>query len=268
MNYEIKRQGEAMDEGKAITQETRLWNQNRDRTEVMRSKENSDDYRFFPEPDIPVFVPDEKFRKEVEDAICELPLARFKRFKDEYGLSDEQADALVEERPLADYFEAAAKGCVKNGLDKKKAASVLANRILVDVKHILTDKKLDASSLSTFNLTPARLAALTSMVEKGELSGKNARQAIDIIIEENKDAEDVVKAKGWKLLSAPGDVLPFVKEALAKEAATVADYKAAKDAGNKKRLGQLEAFLTGKVIAASHGRAAPAVAKELLLKEL
>ncbi|MCL1991419.1 MAG: Asp-tRNA(Asn)/Glu-tRNA(Gln) amidotransferase subunit GatB, partial [Spirochaetes bacterium] len=106
VNYEIARHSSMMDAGKTVAQETRFWNENKDETVAMRQKENANDYRYFPEPDLPVFCPDAEFLKSVDDAMVELPLARLKRMTADYGLGLEQADLICEEKTWADYFEA------------------------------------------------------------------------------------------------------------------------------------------------------------------
>lgn len=113
LNFEIERQQEILDGGERVIQETRLWNENRDQTESMRTKENANDYRYFPDPDLPVFYADEAFLQEVEEFQIELPLLRRERYRREYSLSEAQANFLCEEKPLADYFEA----CVGMGAD-------------------------------------------------------------------------------------------------------------------------------------------------------
>jgi aspartyl-tRNA(Asn)/glutamyl-tRNA(Gln) amidotransferase subunit B len=107
LNYEAKRQAEVLDAGKQVIQETRLWNENRDQTEIMRTKENAHDYRYFPEPDLPPFKPDAEFLASVDAMLVELPLERQRRFMRDYALPEDAAAALCEEKALADYFEAA-----------------------------------------------------------------------------------------------------------------------------------------------------------------
>ena len=187
LNYEIKRQTGLLDAGKAVVQETRLWNENRDQTEPMRTKENAQDYRYFPEPDLPVFVPDAAFLRRVEEGVCELPLARVKRFTAEYGLSEGIADTLCEEKAFADYYEdavaavvagAKAVGGGRRTLQKQDAAAKTANLLLGDVKHILAKVGIDPADIGNAKLTPARLAALVVMTAKGAVSAKNAKQVL------------------------------------------------------------------------------------------
>jgi aspartyl-tRNA(Asn)/glutamyl-tRNA(Gln) amidotransferase subunit B len=260
LNYEIARQSTLLDAGKTVVQETRLWNENRDQTEAMRKKENAHDYRYFPEPDLPIFVPGPDFRTSVEDSLVELPHARMKRFQADYGLSAEQADLVCEEKEEADYFERAVSSAVFGGLDRKDAAGRIANLLLVDVKHLLHRKGLPLRSLGNFALTPERLASLAVMTGKGRVSTKNARQALETSADEDRDPEEIVREKGWELLSDSGKIAEAVKAVRLAEENIFAQAAALKE--NPKRRQTLTAFLVGKVLAATGGRADPGIARK------
>jgi aspartyl-tRNA(Asn)/glutamyl-tRNA(Gln) amidotransferase subunit B len=263
LNYEIRRQGELLDQGKTVTQETRLWNENRDQTEPMRTKENAQDYRYFPEPDLPVFSPDPGFLASVEAGMVELPLNRAKRFAADYGLSAEQADLVCEEKALADYFEAAVSEAVRQGLSAKDAGGRAANLLLQDVKHILSRQGLDPRNIGSFALTPRRLAALTVLSAKEQVSGKNARQALEAAVREDRDPEDIIREQGWERLADPGKIAEAVRAVSEAEAPAVAELRsiaAGEKAAPPKRRQTLTAFLVGKVLAATGGRADPKIA--------
>ena len=267
LNYEISRQSALLDTGKTITQETRLWNENRDETLPMRQKENSQDYRFFPEPDLPVFSPDAAFFKSVDDAMVELPLPRAKRIVSEYGLNEEQADQICEEKALAGYFESAVMeaGIAADGLSKKDAAARVANWLLQDIKHILGRDGIELRDIGNFRLTPKRLAGLVVMTSAGKITGKNARQCLEAVIKEDKDPAQIVKEQGWELISDPAKIAEAVKIVAETEAAAVAEIR---ETGiTEKRRQVLTAYLTGKVLAATGGRADPKIAGTLI-KEL
>jgi aspartyl-tRNA(Asn)/glutamyl-tRNA(Gln) amidotransferase subunit B len=266
LNYEIKRQAVLLDAGKAVVQETRLWNENRDQTEPMRTKENAQDYRYFPEPDLPVFVPDAAFLRLVEDSVCELPLARAKRFAAEYGLAEESADSICEERAFADYYEDTVKKAA--GLETRDAAAKIANLLLGDVKHILAKEGIDLAAVGSAKLTPARLAAIVVLAAKGTISAKNAKQTLAAVFAEDKDPEIIVKERGWEQLTDPEKIGEVVDAVLKAETATLADLQNAKEAGNEKRVKTLNAYLAGKVIAATGGRADPAIVGKLLAERL
>jgi aspartyl-tRNA(Asn)/glutamyl-tRNA(Gln) amidotransferase subunit B len=263
LEYEIKRQGRLLDEGGEVVQETRLWNENRDRTEPMRSKENAQDYRYFPEPDLPVFTPDEAFLKTVENALVELPLARFKRFMAEYGLNEEQAGQLCDEKAFADYFEEAAAVAVGAGLAKGDASGRIANWLLGDIRHILGREGMALSAIASFSLNPRRLASLVAMTASGKISGKTAKQTAEAVIREDKDPDLIVREKGWEQLCDPALIARAAQAAFAAEADTVHELRLLASGGPKeKRRRALTAYLVGKVLAATGGRADPKIAGE------
>ena len=265
LNYEIKRQSEMLDAGKKVLQETRLWNENRDETLPMRLKENAQDYRYFPEPDLPVFCPDADFLSSVEASLVELPAARIKRLIDDYGLMPEHADLICEEKAGADYFEDAVAAAAEQGLSKKDAADRIAKWFLSDIKHILHRDGLAIAGISAFRLSPSRLASLAVMLASGRISGKNAKQTVELVITEDKDPETIVKEKNWEQLTDPAKIAEKVKAVLADEEATVAELRSAETA---RRRQTLTAFLVGKVLAATGGRADPKIAGSQIEKLL
>jgi aspartyl-tRNA(Asn)/glutamyl-tRNA(Gln) amidotransferase subunit B len=260
LNYEIVRQGELLDAGKTVTQETRLWNENRDQSEPMRTKENAQDYRYFPEPDIPVFSPDAAFLKSVEDSLVELPKPRSRRFETDYALTEEQAGLICEEKAGAGYFEDAVAAAVKLGLEKKAAAAKIANWLLTDIKHILSRGGIAYSDIGALKLTPPRLASLASLLEKGRVSGKNARQTLEAVLAEDKDPETIIGERGWERLSDPEKIAEAVQAVRLEEAAVFDDIRAAVKEENRKRQKTLTAFLVGKVLEKTGGRADPGIA--------
>jgi aspartyl-tRNA(Asn)/glutamyl-tRNA(Gln) amidotransferase subunit B len=257
LNYEIRRQGVLLDQGKEVTQETRLWNENRDETAPMRSKENAQDYRYFPEPDLPIFSPDEGFLRSVEAGLGELPLARARRLRADHGLTEEQADLVCEERAQADYFEAAVGEAAALGLERQEAAGRIVNTLLIDIKHILRREGLSPAGLGFFKLTPRRLASLTALVAGGSLSGRSGRQVLEAVLADDKDPELIVKERGWEQFSDPERIAEAVQAVAEQEAASVAEARQAALAGNAKRTGALASYLVGKALAATGGRANP-----------
>ncbi|MDR0444256.1 MAG: Asp-tRNA(Asn)/Glu-tRNA(Gln) amidotransferase subunit GatB [Treponema sp.] len=261
-NYEIVRHGALMDQGKTAAQETRLWNENRDETLPMREKENAQDYRYFPEPNLPVYIPDAAFLKSIEDAMVELPVPRRKRIAAEYGVNEEQAEQICDEKAQADYFEAAvaeATSIAANGdnkLSKTEAASRTANWLLQDIKHIMGREGIDVRSIGSFKLTPKRMASLVAMTAAGKITGKNARQTLEAVIAEDKDPAQIVSERGWEILSDPAKIAEAVAAVAKTEETTVAELQTAID---DKRRKTLTAYLTGKVLAATSGRADPKI---------
>jgi aspartyl-tRNA(Asn)/glutamyl-tRNA(Gln) amidotransferase subunit B len=260
LNYEIARQGALLDEGKEVVQETRLWNENRDETQPMRQKENAQDYRYFPEPDLPVFAPDRAFLESVEKGLVELPLPRAKRFEAGYGLGAEEAVHVCEEKAQADYFEEAVSEAVKRGLAPNEAAGRIANWLLQDIKHILGREGIEARNIASLKLTPARFASLVALNAGGQVSGKNAKQVLEAVLKEDRDPELIIRERGWELISDPAHIARVVKEVFAAEESAVAELRSLPAGGSEKRRRTLAAFLVGKVLAATGGRADPRIA--------
>jgi aspartyl-tRNA(Asn)/glutamyl-tRNA(Gln) amidotransferase subunit B len=264
LNYEAVRQARVLDEGKTVTQETRLWNENRDQTEPMRSKENAKDYRFFPEPDLPVFTPDASVLQSVDAGIVELPQARLARVAADYGLSPGQAGLLTDEKAFVDYFEDAVAACVGMGMETKEAARVCANWLLTDIKHQLSLAGVDEAGIAGINLTPDKLAAIVVMQNNGSISGKTAKLCACTILDEGGDPQTLVSQRGWLLIRDPQEIAKVLSGVKAAEAAAFAEFAAVKAAGNAKRAATLRAYLVGKVLAATQGRADPeAVGKQI-----
>jgi aspartyl-tRNA(Asn)/glutamyl-tRNA(Gln) amidotransferase subunit B len=264
LNYERERQAKRLDNAKIVTQETRLWNENRDQTEVMRTKENAHDYRYFPEPDLPVFIPDAAFLASVDASLVEPPLDKRRRFIADYALSDEQADLLCDERAVADYFEQATTNVVAGGMPKKDAAQKCANWILTDIKHLLANDKKDALAINATKLTAERLAALITLVAAGTLSAKNAKKMLPLLMANDKEPAALMAEKNWAQISDPTIIGAAFDAVSKREAAALAEAREAAATGNAKRLATLQAFFVGKVIAETHGRANPEVAGTLV----
>jgi aspartyl-tRNA(Asn)/glutamyl-tRNA(Gln) amidotransferase subunit B len=265
LNYEIGRQGEMLDEGREVIQETRLWNENRDQTEAMRQKENAQDYRYFPEPDLPVFVPDAAFLASVEASLVEPPVERRKRIEAAFGLSEEQADSLCEEKETADYFEAAVKAAGGRGLAPADAAARIANWLLSDIKRIAHRDGVPPRRLLE-NLPPERMASLAVLLAGGKVSGKNAKQALEEAARTGRDPEALIRERGWELITDPAAIAEKAREVYAAEKAVFAEAASLRSGAaspqNAKRAQALTAFLVGKVLAASGGRADPKLAGE------
>ncbi|MDR2313084.1 MAG: Asp-tRNA(Asn)/Glu-tRNA(Gln) amidotransferase subunit GatB [Spirochaetaceae bacterium] len=268
LNYEIRRQTELLNAGRTVVQETRLWNENRDETVPMRQKENAQDYRYFPEPDLPVFCPDPAFLASVDRGLVELPPARLKRLTAEYAITEEQAGLICDEKTAADYFEAAVKAAAapaEKALAKKDAADRIAKWILSDIKHLLHKEGL--SGLDSFALSPSRLASLVLMQAQGRLTGKLAKQTLELAAAEDKDPELIVREHHWEQITDPALIAETAREVLAQEKTTAGELQGP-GAENEKRRKTLFAYLVGKVLAATGGRADPKIAGEQIQKLL
>jgi len=249
LTYEIERQAEVLDKGGIINQETRLWNENRDQTEVMRSKENANDYRYFPEPDLPPFCATPEFLKSLDLLQIELPIARRERFVNDFGISAAQADFLCEEKPVADYFE----NVVKSGIDPVVAASWMGSDV---------QKQLNRTGIHIHQspLSQKRFSSLLSALAKGTINGKIAKQVLDLVFEEDKDPEAIIKERGLEQMNDPSALAATIDQVLAANAKAVAEIKS----GDTKPVG----FLVGQIMKATSGRADPKAIQDTLNQKL
>lgn len=247
--YEIGRQRQIIEEGGSVTQETRLWNENRDVTKGMRAKESVFDYRYFPEPDLPPFRPDKDFLESVESAMVELPQARRERLIKAYGLTEHQADFICEEKETADFFERA----VACGADPRAGALWLA----ADIRKVLnrTGYKLQHSFL-----TPQRFAELLRLIHEKRIHGRIAKQVLGVIFSENKSPGAIIKERNWEQITDRDALGDIVKRVLKEQAPAVERIMA----GDSKPIG----FLIGEIMKLTSGRAEPGLVKELLKERL
>ncbi|TVR33833.1 MAG: Asp-tRNA(Asn)/Glu-tRNA(Gln) amidotransferase subunit GatB [Spirochaetaceae bacterium] len=249
LNHEIGRQQEILERGGTVVQETRLWNENRDLTETMRVKESANDYRYFPEPDLPPFSAGEEFLAAVEADLVELPAQRKERFVREYALLEPQADFLCDEKSLADYYEQA----VMQGADPAAAASWLAT----DVRKMLNRH---GSSLTNGPLSVQRFANLLMLLAEGRIHGKIAKQTLEAVFSEDKDPEAIIMEKGWEQITDAAELQRYVDEVLADQSQAVEQI----NAGDSRPLG----YLVGQIMRRTSGRAEPQLVTQLLKQRL
>ena len=247
------RQAELLDDGRAVTQETRLYDADRDATRAMRSKEVANDYRYFPEPDLLPLVLDEADIEAIRATLPELPLARRRRFRDAFGLSDYDAGVLTDERAIADYFEATQRACGN--------AKLAANWVQVELLGALhaDDRSIDESPVS-----PQQLGALIARIEDGTISGKIAKQVFEALWQGEGDADTIIATRGLKQVSDSDALEAMVRAALNAHPEQVAQYRAAEPAKRKKLTG----FFVGQIMQASKGQANPQRVNELLRSRL
>ncbi|TFH48109.1 MAG: Asp-tRNA(Asn)/Glu-tRNA(Gln) amidotransferase subunit GatB [Methanothrix sp.] len=249
LEHEEKRQAEAMEDKVKIVQETRLWDPNKCITISMRSKEEAQDYRYFPEPDLVPFVADKKIIEEIRATLPELPEARCGRFMKEFELSLYDASVLTSDIDLAEYFENAAKASGR--------AKIAANWIMGDIMALMNEKNITILKLG---LPFESLADIIKMIDAGSISGKIAKEVLKDAIETGKAPKDIVESKGMTQISDTGFIEEAVKAAIAKNEKSVADYKS----GKKNALG----FLVGQIMKETKGKANPALVNEILKKNL
>ena len=248
IDFEVRRQIEAIEDGGTIVQETRLYDADRRETRSMRSKEDAQDYRYFPDPDLPPLAIDEAWIERVRASMPELPEAMQARFVRDYALSTHDAIALTASRDLASYYEAAAKTA---------EPKTVANWMLGEVAAALNRSEID---IARAPVAPEALAQLLKRIADGTISGKIAKDVFDAMWAGEGDADAIIDKRGLRQISDEGTIEKIVDAAIAANAAIVAEYRAGKE----------KAFnsLVGKVMAASRGKANPAQVNAILKRKL
>ncbi len=249
IQYEIERQIELIEEGGTVVQQTLLWDSNKMETRLMRTKEEAHDYRYFPEPDIPPVVVNDAMLDEIRAELPEMPDARKKRFSGEFGMSDDDAENLTENRYLADYYE----NVLELGSDPKSASSI----VLTEVLRVLNDKSID---IREFSVTPERLNGLIELRENDKISSSAMTEIFDAMVEGDKSAEAYAEEMNLMQVSDSGFLGPIVDEVIQEHPDEVERYRD----GKKGLIG----FFIGQVMQRSQGKANPQMVREMLLQKL
>ncbi len=250
IEYEARRQVGILEDGGRIDQETRLYDPERDETRSMRSKEEAHDYRYFPDPDLPPLAIDPQWIETARANLPELPEAKRRRYRADWGLSDYDAMALTQSRELAEYFEA-----VASGLDGE--AKLAANWVMGELAGALNRTAIE---IAASPLNPSALARLLQRVRDGTISNKIAKDIFEAMWAGEGDADAIIEARGLRQISDSGAIERIVDEVLAANAKQVDDYRSGKE----------KAFnsLVGQVMRASKGKANPAQVTEILRRKL
>lgn len=246
---ERERQIELLEEGKKVTQETRRWDDNKEASFAMRSKEDAKDYRYFPEPDLQPIVISDEWINAIKEKQPEFQKEKAERYKKEYGLSDYDADILTQNRHMADMFEETAKLCG----NPKKAA----NWFMGEVLRTLKDKAMDPEELT---FSPKNLAAIIRAMDEGKINQGNAQKVFAKVFEEDVEPLAYMEEHGLMMVSDTGAIEAAVLEVLAENPNTVEEYRSGKD----KVLG----FLVGQVMKKMKGKGDPAKVNEILREKL
>jgi aspartyl-tRNA(Asn)/glutamyl-tRNA(Gln) amidotransferase subunit B len=249
LEYEIKRQRALLAAGREIVQETRLWDTAQNQTVSMRGKEEAHDYRYFPDPDLVPIKVSEELIERLTKKLPELPTARLNRFQTEYGLPEYDAEVLTSDKDLADYFEAAVKE-----FPRPKQVS---NWIMVE---LLRELKKAEAGIASCRVTPAALAKLLALIEKGTISGKLAKTVFEDMVATGQDPEAIVQDKGLTQISDTSALEALAQEIIAAHPKEVADYRA----GKTKLLG----FFVGQLMKRTKGQANPQLANEIFQRLL
>ena len=248
IEYEANRQVELLEDGKEIDQETRLFDTKKNETRSMRSKEDAHDYRYFPDPDLLPLQLEQTLIDNIKKSLPELPDNKKDRFINEYGLNSYEANVLVSEKEISDFYEEVAK------LSDKKLA---ATWMMGDLFAMLNEKGLN---ISKSPISAKNFAELVRSIKSGEISGRIAKEVFEIMVESGDNPKKIIESKGMKQQSDPKELEKMINEILSKNKDKVDQYKAGKE--------KLFGFFVGQVMKLSGGKANPQLTNEILKKLL
>jgi len=250
INYEIERQIELLEAGGSVVQETRLYDPDRGETRSMRSKEEANDYRYFPDPDLLPVALDAAFIESVRATLPELPDQKAARFMSQHGLSAYDAGVLTASRELADYYEAVVRAAPAD-------AKLAANWVMGELAAALNKESLE---IGASRMTAGRLAGLLKRISDQTISGKLAKEVFEAMWSGGAEADAVIAERGLKQITDSAAIERVIDEVMQKNPGQLAEYRAGKD--------KLFGFFVGQVMKATAGKANPAQLNELLRKKL
>ncbi len=253
INTEVQRQIELIEDGGTVTQETRLYDPNKDETRSMRSKEEANDYRYFPDPDLLPVVIEPAFLEEIRAELPELPQQKRERFESQFDLSAYDASVLSAQRELADYFEQVQQACGD--------AKLAANWVMGELSSLLNREDLD---ISQSPVTASQLGGMIARIKDNTISGKIAKTVFEAMASGEGDADEIIEKRGLKQVTDTGAIDAMLDEVLAANAEQVEQYRASDE--NKR--GKMFGFFVGQAMKASKGKANPQQVNELLRKKL
>lgn len=249
IEYEIKRHTEILKAGGTITQETRRWDDAKGESLPLRSKEDAQDYRYFPEPDLMPIVTSDETIEEIRKTIPELPHVKRDRYVEEFALPEYDASQLTEERSVAEFFEKT----IKCGASPKAAS----NWIMGDIFRIMKEKYV---GIDEINVTPENLAAMIEQIDKGVISNTAAKQVMEEMTKTGDAPTDIIERLGLKQVNDENAILDIIHTVFEANPQSIADYKGGKD--------RAVGFLVGQVMRLSKGKANPAAVNKLIAEEL
>ena len=249
IEYEAERQVEVLEEGGKIDQETLRWDDVSGRTFSMRDKEDAQDYRYFPDPDLVAIKLSEEYIQNIKNSLPELPESRKVRYMEEFKLSEKDSRLLTASKYLSNIFEEAESIC--------KNAKAVANWLLSDISRILNEKEMEAEEIP---FTGKELAKLIELIDKGTISSAIGKKVVVELFENPKDPEEIIKEKGWIQISDEGAIKEVVMKIVENNPQSIADYKAGKD----RALG----FLVGQAMKETKGKANPQMLNKMFLEVL
>lgn len=253
INQEVERQIEVLEDGGSIAQETRLYNGDTGEARSMRSKEEANDYRYFPCPDLLPIEVDEETIEAIRATLPEMPEARKERFLEQYGLSDYDTEIIASDAALSDYFEATTRIC--------EDAKLAANWLMGEVSSLLNKTEMNILQCP---ISSKDLGGLILRIKDGSISGKIAKQVFEHMWNGEGDADTVIEAQGLKQNSDEGAIETMIDDVIAANPSQVENYRNAEPDKRKKMTG----FFVGQIMKASKGQANPGVVNKLLMKKL
>lgn len=248
IEYEIERQITLLEQGGRVLQETRLWNTTKKISEVMRTKEEAADYRYFPDPDLPLFMVTQQMKDDLRAQMPELPLQKLLRLQRDYGINVYEAEILIEDQKLAHYFEAARKTC---------NSPLIINWLLRDVMAYL---KQTNNTIEHCPITPERLGQLIELIESGKINNRAAQEVFLALAHTTQAPHEIVKERGLEQLDSSEELETIISAIIKDNAASAAEYKAGKE--------KLFGFFVGQVMLKTAGKANPKMIQDLLKKHL
>ncbi|MBS91492.1 MAG: Asp-tRNA(Asn)/Glu-tRNA(Gln) amidotransferase GatCAB subunit B [Rickettsiales bacterium] len=244
IEYEAKRQVEILESGEMIKQETRLFDPNKGETRSMRGKEESHDYRYFPDPDLPPLIISEEKIEKLKTKMPELPDTKKQRFIEKYGLKNYDAEILVSDQFTANYFEE---------LVKSREPKLVISWLTGELFSYLNKKNIE---LSASKISTKKMGDLIDLISLEKISNRQAKEIFEEYLQSNKSARDLIKEKGMEQISDQSEIEQIVKSVLQKNPKMVEDYKSGKE--------KLFGFFVGQVMKESEGKANPKVVNNLL----
>ena len=249
IEYEKQRQIAEVEKGNVIEQDTLRWDDVAGRTFQMRTKENAQDYRYFPEPDLVAIKLSDEYINKIKEELPELPESRKARYMKELGLSEKDANFLTSSKALSDIFEKAGEIC--------KNYKGVCNWLNSDISRILNEKEMEPEEIP---FTADQLAEMVAIIDNGEISTKIGKQVIEELFENPRSPKKIVEEKGWIQISDEGAIKQVVLKVLESNPQSITDYKAGKD----RALG----FLVGQAMKETKGKANPQMLNKMFLEEL
>jgi len=255
INYEVARQIELLEGGGKVVQETRLYDADRGETRSMRSKEEANDYRYFPDPDLLPVEIDQTYIDQVCASLPELPDQKAQRLRQDYQLSAYDAGVLTASAELADYYESVVRQC--GAAEVAVSAKLAANTVMGELAGLLNR---DGLEIGASRVTAAALAGLLRRIADNTISGKIAKDVLEAMWQDGKDADAIIEARGWRQITDESAIEAAIDAVMAANPAQLAQYRSGKD--------KLFGFFVGQTMKATQGKANPARLNELLRKKL